>query len=187
MPKTNNKSFKFIKSVLLMLCVVIVITVITVGSIIFWSKRLQQLTYKNNESMPEEKHFKSILSFIINSYFFCLKILFLNWTRNENIIHRINILFFYKKIHIKNLRKIFFLSFKSFFCFFYNVRKTVFSFKSNKVFSLRFCENVFLRYVTHRYCVLHILLLLKIMNTIETYRCERNPLAVFSPDLRSRD
>ncbi len=76
MPKRNVKSFKFVKSVLLKLCVVIVITVITVGLVILWSKKSKESTPKRNESMPEEKHFKSILSFIINSYFF--KILFFN-------------------------------------------------------------------------------------------------------------
>jgi flagellar basal body-associated protein FliL len=76
MPKRNVKSFKFVKSVLLKLCVVIVITVITVGLVILWSKKSKESTPKRNESMPEEKHFNSTLSFIINFYFF--KILFLN-------------------------------------------------------------------------------------------------------------
>ncbi len=76
MLKRNIKSFKFVKSVLLMLWVVIVFTVLTVGLVIIWSQISKELTHKRNESMPEEKHFMSILSFIINSYFF--KILFLN-------------------------------------------------------------------------------------------------------------
>ncbi len=126
MPKTNIKSFKFVKLVLLMLFVVIVLTVITVGLIILWSQKSKESTPKRNESMPEEKHFKSILSLIINSYFFCLKILFLNWTRNENIIHRINILFFYKEILIKNLRKIFFYHLNHYFVFFIMNRKLFF-------------------------------------------------------------
>jgi flagellar basal body-associated protein FliL len=70
MPKRNIKSFKFVKLVLLMLCVVIVLTVITVGLVILWSQKSKESTPKRNESMPEEKHFKSILSLIINSYFF---------------------------------------------------------------------------------------------------------------------
>jgi hypothetical protein len=70
MPKTNIKSFQFVKLVLLMLWVVIVLTVLTVGLVILWSQI-------SKESMPEEKHFKSILSFIKNFYFF-LKILVLN-------------------------------------------------------------------------------------------------------------
>jgi flagellar basal body-associated protein FliL len=63
MPKTNSKGFKFGKLVLLMLCVVIVVTVITVGLIILWSQ-------KSQESTPKEKGFDSILSLIINLYFF---------------------------------------------------------------------------------------------------------------------
>jgi flagellar basal body-associated protein FliL len=69
MPKRNIKSFKFVKSVLLMLCVVIVITVITVGLVILWSKKSKESTPKRNESMPEEKHFESILSLEISIFF----------------------------------------------------------------------------------------------------------------------
>jgi K+-transporting ATPase A subunit len=74
MPKRNIKSFKFVKSVLLMFCVVIVLTV---GLVILRPQKSKESTPKSNESMPEEKGFESILSFITNIYFF-LNILFLN-------------------------------------------------------------------------------------------------------------
>jgi hypothetical protein len=63
MPKTNIKSFQFVKLVLLMLCVVIVLTVITFGLVILWSQKWKELT-------PKEKYVDSILSFIKNFYFF---------------------------------------------------------------------------------------------------------------------
>ncbi len=62
MPKTNVKSFQFVKLVLLMLCVVIVLTVITFGLVILWSQKWKELT-------PKEKYVDSILSFIKNFYF----------------------------------------------------------------------------------------------------------------------
>ncbi len=71
MPKTNIKSFKFVKLVLFMLCVVIVLTVITVGSVILWSQ-------KSKESTPKEKDVHSIYHSLKISIFFCLKVLFLN-------------------------------------------------------------------------------------------------------------
>jgi hypothetical protein len=52
-----------------MLCVVIVLTVITVGPVILWSQKSKESTPKRNESMPIEKDFESILSFIKNFYF----------------------------------------------------------------------------------------------------------------------
>jgi flagellar basal body-associated protein FliL len=70
MPKTNSKSFQFVKLVLLMLCVIIVLTVLTVGLVILWSQKSKESTPKRNDSMPEEKDLKSILSFIKNFYFF---------------------------------------------------------------------------------------------------------------------
>jgi flagellar basal body-associated protein FliL len=70
MPKTNIKSSEFVKLVLLMLGVVIVLTVLTVGLVILWSQNSKESTPKRNESMPEEKHFKSILAFIKYFYFF---------------------------------------------------------------------------------------------------------------------
>jgi flagellar basal body-associated protein FliL len=70
MPKTNIKSFEFVKLVLLMLGVVIVLTVITVGLVILWSQNSKESAPKRNDSMPEEKDLKSILSFIKNFYFF---------------------------------------------------------------------------------------------------------------------
>ncbi len=69
MSKTNIKSFKFVKLVLLMLCIVIVFTVITVGLAIRWSK-------KSKESTPKEKDVDSIYHSLKISIF-CLKILFL--------------------------------------------------------------------------------------------------------------
>jgi flagellar basal body-associated protein FliL len=53
MAKTNIKSFKFVKLVLFMLCVVIVLTVITVGLVILWPQ-------KSKESTPKEKDVNSI-------------------------------------------------------------------------------------------------------------------------------
>ncbi len=53
MPKTNIKSFKFVKLMLFMLCVVIVLTVITVGLVILWSQ-------KSKESTPKEKDVNGI-------------------------------------------------------------------------------------------------------------------------------
>jgi flagellar basal body-associated protein FliL len=47
----------------LILCVVIVLTVITVGLVLLWSQKSKE-SPKRNESMPEEKEFEGILSFI---------------------------------------------------------------------------------------------------------------------------
>jgi flagellar basal body-associated protein FliL len=62
MPKIDSKSFKFVKLMFLILCVVIVMTVITVGLVILGSQ-------KSKQSTPKERGSDNILSFIKNFYF----------------------------------------------------------------------------------------------------------------------
>jgi flagellar basal body-associated protein FliL len=69
MPKSNSKGFKFVKLVLLMLCVVIVFTVLTVGLVILWSQ-------KSKESTPKEKYVHSIYHSLKISIFFVLRFCF---------------------------------------------------------------------------------------------------------------
>jgi flagellar basal body-associated protein FliL len=61
MPKINSESFQIFKSVFIIFCVIIVLTVITVGLGILCSQISKQ-------SMPEEEEVDSILSFIKNFY-----------------------------------------------------------------------------------------------------------------------
>jgi hypothetical protein len=63
MPKSNSKGFKFVKLVLLMLCVVIVFTDLTVGLEILWSQ-------KSKESTPKEEYVHSIYHSLKISIFF---------------------------------------------------------------------------------------------------------------------
>jgi hypothetical protein len=61
MSQTNSKSFKIFKSVLIILCVIIVNAVVWVGLGIL-------LTQKSGQSMPKEEDIESILSLIRNLF-----------------------------------------------------------------------------------------------------------------------